>query len=291
MLPMDHLGDDYKVLNRVPYSSQVANLGVGIFDLNISLSDNDNPVMLMAVVDTETTGLDTKRDEIIELGIITVGINKDGEICRLVRLLNMLQEPSKPLEPIITEVTGLTDAELKGHRIDVEQVAVFMTGVDMIAAHNAAFDRPFFDRCIYPTVVPWVCTSRGGEIDWKQFGHDSSKLETILHKQGFFYDAHRASVDCMATAWALSWEPEALAMLFERAKMPTYEIRAIGSPFSVKDELKANQFMWDAPNKVWVKTVVGAEARQQTLEFINEVYGGAKFAKVIEHSPMNKYRA
>jgi len=42
--------------------------------------------------------------------------------------------------------------------------------------------------------LPWGCSF--ADIDWKKEGHGSSKLEYLAMEKGWFYEAHRAEVDC-----------------------------------------------------------------------------------------------
>jgi len=68
---------------------------------------------------------------------------------------------------------------------------------DLVIAHNAAFDRPFVEaRLPQFNALPWACSF--ADIDWKQEGQGSAKLEYLAMAQGRFYDAHRAEVDCHA---------------------------------------------------------------------------------------------
>ena len=293
MLPSDilqaeHLGANYRVLSRVPFSTQIADPFTGPREFGFKLTD-EKTVSTAVIVDTETTGLDHRTDEVIEIGMLLVGFDKDHQLCEIIAGLNDLQQPSQPLPDIIKQVTGLTDEELRGHSFDKEAVQRFMLRGDIVIAHNAGFDRPFYEKTFGDTGKIWACSSRG-DIDWRGLGYKSSGLEQILAAQGFFYDAHRASVDCAATAWALFREPKALAQLISNAQQPQFLIRAVGAPFSVKDDLKANGYFWNAPAKVWEKEVVGHEAAANTLKSLDEIYD-SRNAKLVERKPETKYRA
>lgn len=293
MLPNDildtgHLGENYKVLNRVPFSSLIANPFNGPRDLGFKLSDQKT-TSTAVIVDTETTGLDHRSAEVIEIGMLLVGLDTNNELCEIIAGLNAMQQPSAPLPDIIKEITGLTDEELRGHIFDKEEVQRFMLRGDMVIAHNAGFDRPFYEKTFGDTGKVWACSSRG-DIDWKHLGYKSSALERILAEQGFFYEAHRASVDCAATAWALFHEPKALAQLISNSKQPQFLIRAIGAPFNVKDSLKAIGYFWNAPSKVWEKEVIGKITVAKAMTALDEIYD-SRLAKLVERKPENKYRA
>ncbi len=76
-------------------------------------------------VDTETTGLDPARDEIIELAMVPFTYGLDGEIYAVGEAFQQLREPSKPIPPEITAITGITDDMVKGQVIDPAEVTAF----------------------------------------------------------------------------------------------------------------------------------------------------------------------
>lgn len=65
------------------------------------------------ILDTETTGLAHRVNEIIELGMVMFTYGADG-IHEVVRVFDELREPGKPISPEITRITGITDAIVAG---------------------------------------------------------------------------------------------------------------------------------------------------------------------------------
>lgn len=61
------------------------------------------------VFDFETTGLDTKKDDVIEIGAIKI-IN--GEYT--VEHINMLLDPKRPIPPAVSAINHITDDMVKG---------------------------------------------------------------------------------------------------------------------------------------------------------------------------------
>ena len=233
-------GPDVFALNRVPYSNYIAELGCGEHELQFPINEPVGDEVTGAVIDLETTGFSHESDEIIEVGAIKFTYSPSGgTITRIISSLNYLQQSTEPLKPIITEVTGLTDDMLEGEYIPKERVNTFFSDVSLLIAHNANFDAKFFVKAFgQPKGAIWACSSKGGDIDWKSFGMASSGLEYLNWQLGFFYDAHRASVDCMATLWLLIAKPEALAQLHNSISTPRFLIKAWHSPFDKKDTLK-----------------------------------------------------
>lgn len=101
----------------------------------------------IAFFDLETTGLDVMNDHIIQLAIIDSS-NPDN---RYTTLLN----PGVPLQPVITEITGLRDADLVGAPKFAQvanDILAFIADFDGLGGHNASrFDVPLlateFARC------------------------------------------------------------------------------------------------------------------------------------------------
>jgi DNA polymerase-3 subunit epsilon len=101
---------------------------------------------------------------------------------------------------------------------------------------------------------------------------------------GWFYDAHRAQVDCHAVLRVLSspLKPYAeikplngLQQLFKSAENARTVVKAFGSPFETKDKLKARGYRWDAEARVWYTAVKSAEALETEAAWLkSEVYGG-----------------
>ena len=102
------------------------------------------------VVDTETTGLDSQKDRLIEIAAIRVRGGK--EVARFETLV----KPGRKLSKKITEITGITDEELKDAPTPQDALQRFVDFLmdDIIVAHNANFDVNFIydslERCELP---------------------------------------------------------------------------------------------------------------------------------------------
>jgi DNA polymerase-3 subunit epsilon len=101
---------------------------------------------IAVIVDTETTGLDHTRNEVIELGMVAFTYDEDGRIGDVIGTFNALREPSVPISSEITRLTGITPEMVAGQVLDLEAVERFIAPAELIIAHNARFDRPFCER-------------------------------------------------------------------------------------------------------------------------------------------------
>jgi DNA polymerase-3 subunit epsilon len=93
------------------------------------------------LLDTETTGLDARRNEIIELGMVKFDYLPNGRIAGVRDTFSAFNEPSEPVPPEVTALTGITAEMVAGHRIDEAVVTAFVHDASIIIAHNSGFDR------------------------------------------------------------------------------------------------------------------------------------------------------
>ena len=238
-----------------------------------------SPALRVLVLDTETTGLSHQTDKIIELAMLLVQVDPaTGLPLGPVEVFEGFEDPGMPIPPVAQAVTGIRDEMVAGQRLDDAQVQAMVDQADLIVAHNAGFDRPFVEAR-FPgfAAKAWACSF--ADIDWKAAGAGSAKLSALAQDHGWFYDAHRAQVDCHALLQVLArpvggGDTTGLAQLITAASRPSYKLRATGSPFESKDPLKARGYRWDADAKVWFCTVADTDRLEAELDWLKtEVYG------------------
>jgi DNA polymerase III subunit epsilon len=166
------------------------------------------PVRTLLVLDTETTGLEAAKEKVIELALLRVAVDTaTGLPVGPVQVYDGLEDPGRAIPPAITDITGITDAMVRGQRLDEALIAQMVQGVDLVVAHNAGFDRPFVEARLPEFArLPWACSF--ADLDWKALGQSSAKLENLALACGWFYDAHRAETDCHALLAVLA-QPQA----------------------------------------------------------------------------------
>jgi len=262
---------DYKIKRRlVP----ILNFGAG----------TGGPTKRILVLDTETTGLDWRAESIIELAMLAVDVDmQTGQPVGAVEVYEDFEDPGRPIPAEITKLTGITSQDVSGQKLDEDKIRDMVQRADLIVAHNAAFDRPFAEhRLEVFEHKAWACSFAG--IDWKAQGLGSAKLEFLCSELGWFYDAHRAQVDCHALLRVLSSPLKTssdtkpltgLQQLFKSAENARTIVKAFGSPFETKDKLKARGYRWDSEARVWSTAVKSAEALDAEAEWLKaQVYGG-----------------
>ncbi|MEY9753831.1 3'-5' exonuclease [Bradyrhizobium yuanmingense] len=232
------------------------------------------------LIDTETTGLDQRTDEIVELGMIKFDYLADGRIAGVRDTFSAFDEPSGPIPPEVTALTGITDEMVAGHRIDDAAVAAFVEHSVITIAHNSNFDRKFAERR-WPVFerMAWGCSAT--EVDWRAHGFAGAQLGYLLNGAGYFHHAHRAVDDCRALLEVLAFElpatgAPALALLLETARKPTLRVWAEQSPFELKDTLKKRGYRWndgsDGRPKSWFRDIDETAYDDEIAFLRSEIY-------------------
>ena len=89
-------------------------------------------------LDTETTGL-THKDQIIQFSAIKVTLPEMYEMDRM----DIYIRPDKPVSPVITQITGITNEFLNTQKTEKEvfdEIRDFIGGAPLVIAYNAPFD-------------------------------------------------------------------------------------------------------------------------------------------------------
>lgn len=232
------------------------------------------------LLDVETTGLDQRKDEVVELGMVKFGYLPDGRIAGIRDVFSSFNEPSEPIPPEVIALTGITNEMVAGQRIDEVAVSSFAEDAVIVIAHNASFDRKFAER-YWPIFQrkAWGCSAT--EVEWRKHGFEGSRLGYLLNGAGLFHQAHRAVDDCHALLEILSFElpttgTSALAVLLEQARKKTVRLWAEQSPFDLKDALKRRGYRWsdgsDGRPKSWYVDVDESKSDDEIAFLKTEIY-------------------
>ncbi|WP_234775044.1 exonuclease domain-containing protein [Paraburkholderia tropica] len=159
---------------------------------------------IVAVVDTETTGLDA-HDEPISLGIVLYEVDlPKGGLVREIDAYYGTRQPAAPISPGAFAVHGISAAELSGKQIDTSHVLALLRQADYVIAHHAEFDGRMLGQ-LFPEIhrKRWRCSYR--QIWWTDHVQVANrKLDTICAALGVPRPSpHNALDDCRALAGAL----------------------------------------------------------------------------------------
>ena len=158
---------------------------------------------LFIVLDTETTGVDPAKDQVIELGFAVTDL--DETICSGA----YLAKATVPITPEASAVHHLLDCDLA----EAEPLADTLARIrpmpkweaaEAYVAHNAPFDKPFLPML---DDKPWIDTLRAAKRYLPDVPSHSNQALRYRLKLDVPRDigAHRAEGDCIATAALLRY--------------------------------------------------------------------------------------
>lgn len=149
--------------------------------------------------DLETTGLNPQEHEIIEIGALKV---REGKVVD--RFLEFVH-PDKPITPMITNITHITNDMVAGARSCPEVIHDFLSFCedDVLIGHNVMFDYSFVK-----------CSAVREGLTFEKMGIDTLKIAKKVHPELESKSlsalcehykienkaAHRAYFDALATA-------------------------------------------------------------------------------------------
>lgn len=251
---------------------------------------------LLAFLDVETTGLNYQDDEIIELAVKVISIEKNtGTIVNIVNSYESFNEPIKTIDSKITKITGISKKMVHGKKINWIKVEEILQSVDVMISHNASFDRPFIDSKLELSKNKlWACSIR--DIDWLERGFVSNKQEMLCLWHGFYFDAHRAMNDVDAlihlTTHPFYENNKPIVELYNKSKIKQYNIWVTNFPFNAekKDKIKSDGYYWNNDKKLWFKRVPDDNVENEKQYLIKTIYHNTFDGSIEPIEPKDKYK-
>lgn len=169
---------------------------------NIISTTNLQKIKDFIAIDTETTGLKTAYNDIIEISAIKFVDFRPTE------LFTTLLKPRRPIPIEATSINGITDEMVKNapkFSQIYDSLVTFLANYPIVM-HNAPFDLKFLcasgfvidaeKRDIFDTLE----LSRRCIKDYEDEPLDNYKLATVCEEQCIFFNgAHRSTADALAT--------------------------------------------------------------------------------------------
>ena len=191
-----HVNQSYHTIKPEPYEDFEQSNMFGEINEGVSAEALENDYV---VFDFETTGLESAKDEIIEIGAVKISKGK------IVSTFSTFIKPSVPIPQEITELTHITEDMVAGApaiNYVLPDFYKYCYGCGLVA-HNIAFDYGFLNaiakKMQYNFDNPQYDTMILGRNKLK--GLKNYKLGTICEYLGVsLVGAHRAVNDCLATA-------------------------------------------------------------------------------------------
>lgn len=222
--------------------------------------------MKALILDTETTGLDPKKDFIIEVAGILVDLNYKRIECQRSGLIYAVTNQDSE------KITGISQLMLDSVKSTFDDpfnsIKIMAEQSICIVAHNAEFDKSFVEakgiilNNKNNSPLEWICSYRDISYGLQT---ENKKLSTLA--EAYSVDsggAHRALADVTMLAHILFKVPNIEEQVFsaiENKKKPEIKIISL-APFDQKEEVKKAGFRWNPIDKTWWKNIRAANENE-----------------------------
>ncbi len=264
---------------------------------NLVFPEPEGDVKSAVFVDVETTGLSHGHDKVIELGMQAFDFDAKDRIVGLGPSYQGFQDPGMPIPSKITEITGITDDDVRGQSLNMTEIQDIFRHSRLIIAHNARFDRPFVEALVPETSeMAWACSLQ--DLDWDVMGLRNKSLDYLLMRHGLFHEAHRALDDVQAGVALLGEDDpdgqQLFARLTKHARKPSFLLTFHDTPFDWKDSLKALGCYWssgdDGQVKGWSMKCSSAEEAMALHAHVGEELGQVE-AMLSRYNALTRYKS
>lgn len=226
-------------------------------------------MILITIVDVETTGLNPDTDEVIEVAAILYSDDHGAILQQVSTLLPVEENPAYDTNGISVAMSEASVMCWDSQDFIVRAISEMMKASDYVIAFNADFDRSFMEghSTLWTTAKPWADAAA---ITYPRQSTKKDLVNIALANGIPVVNAHRALDDCRLVADLLGKVPDLEAQLALAAR-PKATVKALVS-FEQKELAKAAGFVWDAiVPRSWAKRMPAEDA--QTLPFAVEVLG------------------
>jgi DNA polymerase-3 subunit epsilon len=213
------------------------------------------------ILDTETTGLDPKVNDIIEIGAILYSLESNTTLAAVSMVLpGQGTNEAIDINKIPVGALGEVDAMPNLRASFGNFLATMIEEADIFVAHRASFDKGFLtlQNLKLFSSKPWVCSKFDIVFDKGRPG--ASLVELALdHGLGVFNN-HRSLRDCDLISMIFgTYTSERLRELFAKAVLPRSYYAAV-TTYAQREGPKNAGFAWNGPFKLWWKRLTDLEA-------------------------------
>lgn len=213
--------------------------------------------MNLLIIDTETTGIDPEKYELLEIGAILYNVETRSILAQMSSLMRIVGEN----EAYNTNKIKKESAELSPEIVSSSCISFIKDNrnYDYVVAHNAKFDRDWLIKKVdFDEDIPWICTYTMLSLD--NSGGKKDLVSIALSLGVPIVSAHRALTDCALLAECFNRLPD-LESRIENALIPRFTYIAKTS-YDDREKAKAAGFIWDRlVSRQWAKNLTEEEAK------------------------------
>ena len=224
------------------------------------MTEQNKTFETILILDTETTGLDENKDEIIEIGCILFHVSSKSVLSQVSFLFPVSKNEAEFVNGIPAEITNISQPWEDGLNFFLKLVDCS----DLIVAHNVDFDKKWFGKGKLPKLnKQWICSLE--DINWsfqKSLKTRPSVTDLALSFSIPVWNLHRALSDCFYISEVFK-KCEDLEEILLKATQPRHLYIALVS-YEERALAKKAGFRWNSP-------VEGAWSRKLTTDEANKL--------------------
>ena len=225
---------------------------------NSKINNQKKIIENILILDTETTGLDENKDEVIEIGCILFNVTSKSVLSQVSLLFPVSSNEAEHVNGISAEVTNINQPWQDGLNYFLKLVDYS----DFIVAHNVEFDKKWFGQGRLPKLdKKWICSLE--DINWsfqKNLKKRPSVTDLALSFSIPVWSLHRALSDCFYISEVFK-KCENLEELLIKATEPRFIYKALVS-YEERSLAKKAGFRWNNPAEgAWAKKLTVEEAK------------------------------
>ena len=223
----------------------------------IKSNRGNKKIETILILDTETTGLDENKDEVIEIGCILFHVKTKSVLSQASFLLPVCSNEAEHVNGISAEITKIPQPWENG----LDFFLKLVEQCDFIVSHNVEFDRKWFGKGRLPKLEKkWICSLE--DINWsfqKSLKNRPSVTDLALSFSIPVWSLHRALADCFYLAEVFK-KCENLDELLLKASEPRFLYKALIS-YEERFMAKNAGFRWNNPVEgAWTRKLTPEEA-------------------------------
>ncbi|OKH36641.1 hypothetical protein NIES2119_16575 [[Phormidium ambiguum] IAM M-71] len=228
-------------------------------DLSSKFSKAGLPVPeQVLIIDTETTDLEHKQGQVVEIGAILYSVKHKTTIQQFSTVLQANSNPTEHFNRI--NPTALSEMKVKQATWGVSIVTAMAEQGDFIVAHNAKFHKNWFGSFENgSSTLPVLLSSKGEPLSWlctnedfswpRQPKYGRSLISLAVAHDIAVFEPHRALSQCRLIADLFN-RMENLQAIFEKALRPKGIFRALVD-YKNRELAKSAGFTWNSDQKIW----------------------------------------
>ncbi len=226
-------------------------------DRQQTIVEKKNRLEKILILDTETTGLDENKEDVIEVGGILFHVASRSVLSQVSFLLPVTKNEAEHINGISIDTSNVPQPWEKA----LDLFLSLVDSSDLIIAHNVEFDKKWFGKGRLPFLrKKWLCSL--DDINWsfkKSLKSRPSVTDLALSFGVPVWNLHRALSDCYYLSEVFK-KCENLEDILLKATEPRHLYKAIVS-YEDRTLAKNAGFRWNSPIQgAWTRKLSEDEA-------------------------------